>query len=256
MVAIPQTEKAFEELELDLQLKYKAQYRCSISAGLISESVLKASVHRSPCCSRGRQWQNSQLTSMRGGADPEWNKGMVETTLYGNGKRSKMSSYQQKIHMRPDKNTQWVKGAIPCPGESKIASRTCQVEEENLWSADRVMAWAPKRQVLRLGHTQGLASGHSRWEAKQCSRHWAVYLQPDGCCCHVWVATHPVAGRINKGDESEAVKIHFLSTWSSNQATKGGILARMREEKAEGSECYRKHQWNAFGRRRRRNTYI
>lgn len=49
---------------------------------------------------------------MRGGADPEWNKGMEETTLYGNGKRSKMSSYQQKIHMRPDKNTQWVKRAI------------------------------------------------------------------------------------------------------------------------------------------------
>lgn len=59
---------------------------------------------------------------------------------------------------------------------------------------------------------------------------------------HVWVATHPVAGRINKGDESEAVKIHFLSISSPNQATKGGILARMREEKAEGSECYRKHQ--------------
>lgn len=43
IVAILQTEKAFKELELDLQLKYKAQYRCSISAGLISESMLKAS---------------------------------------------------------------------------------------------------------------------------------------------------------------------------------------------------------------------
>jgi len=42
---------------------------------------------------------------MRGGADPEWNKGAEETTPYGNGKCSKMSSYQHKIHMWPDKNT-------------------------------------------------------------------------------------------------------------------------------------------------------
>lgn len=94
---------------MDLQLKYKAQYQCSISAGVILESMLKASVHRSHCCSRGRQWHNSQLTSMRGGADPEWNKGMEETTLYRNGKRSKMISYQQKIHMWPGKNTRRVK---------------------------------------------------------------------------------------------------------------------------------------------------
>lgn len=45
IVAIPQTE-VFKELELDLQLKYKAQYQCSISAGLIFESMLKVSVNR------------------------------------------------------------------------------------------------------------------------------------------------------------------------------------------------------------------
>lgn len=46
IVAILQTEEAFKELELDLQLKYKAQYRCSISAGLIFESMLKVRVNR------------------------------------------------------------------------------------------------------------------------------------------------------------------------------------------------------------------
>lgn len=45
IVAVLQTE-VFKELELDLQLKYKARYQCSISAGLIFESVLKVSVHR------------------------------------------------------------------------------------------------------------------------------------------------------------------------------------------------------------------
>lgn len=111
---------------MDLQLKYKAQYRYLISAGVILESMLKASMHRSHCCSRGRQWHNSQLTSMRGGADPEWNKGMEETTLYGNGKRSKTSSYQQKIHVAWQKYTKGQRNNL-CPGESKIARwrRTC-----------------------------------------------------------------------------------------------------------------------------------
>lgn len=44
IVAVLQTE-AFKELELNLQLKYKAQYQYSISAGLIFESVLKVSVN-------------------------------------------------------------------------------------------------------------------------------------------------------------------------------------------------------------------
>lgn len=172
-----------------------------------------------------------------------------------------MANVQRWVHI----SRKYTRGLTKIPNGSKEQSLSWGIQnsEQNMsgGGGEPVVCrqghgLIPQRQVLRLGHTQGLAPGHSRREAKQRCRHWAMYLQPNGCCCHVRVATHPMAGRINKGDESEAVKIHFLSIWSLNQAIKGGILARMRKEKAEGSECYRKHQWNTFGRRRRRNTYI
>lgn len=94
IVAILQTEEAFKELELDLQLKYKAQYRCSISAGLIFESVLKVRVNR----------RLAAALEEGNGKTPSWLQWEEEQTLNGIKERRKqlhteMASVQRWVHI-------------------------------------------------------------------------------------------------------------------------------------------------------------
>lgn len=93
-VAFPQTEAAFEELELDLQLRYKAQYWRSISTGLIFEKKLKVSVNR----------RLAAALKEGDGKTPSWLQWEEEQTLNGIKERRKqlhteMASVQRWVHI-------------------------------------------------------------------------------------------------------------------------------------------------------------
>lgn len=90
-VAILRAEAAFKELELDLQLKYKAQYRCSISAGLILRVCWKC------------QWITAAIEEGNG-KTPSWLQWEEEQTLNGIKEQRKqlhteMASIQRWVHI-------------------------------------------------------------------------------------------------------------------------------------------------------------
>lgn len=140
IVAILQTEEAFKELELDLQLKYKARYRRSISAGLIFESILKASVNR----------RLTAALEEGNGKTPGWLQWEEEQTLNGIKERRKqlhteMASVQRWVHISRKYTCILTKIHEGSKKQSlswgiQKASRRSQTEEKG-WSGDRTLAF-------------------------------------------------------------------------------------------------------------------
>lgn len=212
IVAILQTEEAFKEL--DLQLKYKAQYQRSISAGLIFESMLKVSVNR----------RLAAALEEGNGKTPSWLQWEEEQTLNGIKERRKqlhteMASVQRWVHI----SRKYTCGLTKIHEGSRKQSLSWGIQNSKREISDRAerMVWGQdtglglpnsKHGLLRTGmHMGRLAWGHP-------TPHTSKPTNPDGepgICCqggcnHQRMGRLPRMRKMNQWHEGEAVKMHFF----------------------------------------------
>lgn len=202
-VAFPQTEAAFEELELDLQLKYKAQYWYSISTGLIFEKTLKVSVNR----------RLAAALEEGDGKTPSWLQWEEEQTLNGIKERRKqlhteMASVQRWVHISRKYTcglTKIHEGSKKQPLSWRIQNSKQEIsdwEGRKVWGQDtglglwtsRMVSWYIKDQDAH--GEAGMRPPNTTHRQTNQLGHQAGYLLP-------WWLQTPVHGSASKDKEEE-----------------------------------------------------